>query len=100
MISDTGVRLECDCCGGAAAQGMPGMALIITDGQPLACGCLGHISCDAESEPYVMVDDCDCGGNGGRQCDHPGLTEKQFANGVLAECPECLFQHFIDAEEE
>jgi hypothetical protein len=38
------------------------MDLIVNDGQPLACGCRGHISVDAESEPYVWADDCDCDG--------------------------------------
>lgn len=59
-ILDMGTRIECDCCGRAAAQSRPGEVLHVYDGQPLACGCNGHISVDAESEPYVIVDNCSC----------------------------------------
>lgn len=67
-MNDFGARIECDCCGRAAAQGIPGEDLIVSDGQPPACGCRGHISVDSEMEPYVLIDDCDCDGE---SCDAP-----------------------------
>lgn len=52
------LELECPCCGNvgavADADGM------FVDGQALVCICLGHVSCDWETEPYVVVD-YDCG---------------------------------------
>lgn len=47
-------RIECPCCGGTAATGL------VEDGQPLACGCSGMISLDAETEPYAILDDEPC----------------------------------------
>jgi hypothetical protein len=44
--------IECPCCGCEAGHGN------VEDGQPLLCGCAGHISVDSESEPCVFVDDC------------------------------------------
>ena len=48
--------LECCCCGDDAAIGE------VYDGQPLLCGCKGHVSVDTESEPYVLISEegCDC----------------------------------------
>lgn len=51
--------LECPCCGDDAAWGYP--ADMVYDGQPLACGCSGHVSVDSENEPFVNVWECDCG---------------------------------------
>lgn len=50
--------IECPCCGDDAWVGQEGDP--IYDGEPLRCGCRGHISCDRESEPSVFVDDCLC----------------------------------------
>lgn len=55
MIDSTREGLECDCCGLLASGD------VVSDGQPLACGCAGYISVDSESAPYVVVTDCDCG---------------------------------------
>ena len=43
--------VECPNCGDVAAECMA------TDGDPLMCGCPGHISVDAESELSVNIDD-------------------------------------------
>ena len=52
-------RIECPCCGDDAWIGEAGDD--VTDGQALLCGCVGHISCDTESDPYVSgTGDCDC----------------------------------------
>lgn len=50
--------MECPCCGDDAAWGNKGD--LVSDGQPLACGCKGWISVSAEDEPYVDAYDCDC----------------------------------------
>lgn len=52
------VYLECPCCGDDGAQS-DGRGMFL-DGQPLICGCKGHVSCDSEPEPpYIWADDCD-----------------------------------------
>lgn len=51
------VNVECPCCGEDAWVGEEG---VIFDGMPLRCGCKGHISCDSESEPFAVADDCRC----------------------------------------
>lgn len=51
--------IECPCCGCEAWYGPYGGE--VYDGQPLECGCKGHISVDSESEPDVFIDDCECG---------------------------------------
>lgn len=56
--AEDGLRLECPCCGQAAAE------WFVTDGDSLLCGCDGTISCCSESYPYANVDGCECGGNG------------------------------------
>ncbi len=61
-------RIECPCCGDDAAFGEAGD--LVTDGQPLACGCKGHISVDSESEQVVYADDCDCEGPNERKDAH------------------------------
>ena len=58
MIKKPDWIIECPCCGDDAAYGMDDE--LVTDGQPLLCGCRGHISCDTESEPDVFIDDCKC----------------------------------------
>ncbi len=58
--SECVTELECPCCGdtGAVAEDDHGMFF---DGQGLVCGCAGLVSCDAETDPYVAVDDdCPC----------------------------------------
>jgi hypothetical protein len=50
--------IECPCCGDDAAFGAKGDEIV--DGQPLACGCVGHISVDSENEAYAFADDCCC----------------------------------------
>ena len=57
--SDSWWCIECPCCGCDAAFG-PGDRWTVYDGQPLLCGCRGHINVDTESEPEVFIDDCDC----------------------------------------
>jgi ssDNA-binding Zn-finger/Zn-ribbon topoisomerase 1 len=42
--------IECPRCGEAAGHGR------VTDGDALACGCKGIISCDTETEPYVTAE--------------------------------------------
>lgn len=49
--------LECPCCGDVGAL-WPQL-----DGDPLICGCKGHVSCDAEEPPYINADDCGCNGD-------------------------------------
>ncbi len=50
--------LECPCCGAEGAESNE--RGLYYDGQPLTCGCNGIVSCDAESDAYVSVDDCPC----------------------------------------
>jgi len=52
-------ELECTCCGDVGA--VPDEDGCYHDGQPLVCGCDGHVSMDAESPPYVSAHDCPCG---------------------------------------
>ena len=58
--------LECPCCGddGAASDGEG----LFFDGQPLICGCAGHVMIDdADYEPaeaYIWADECPCDGKG------------------------------------
>lgn len=52
------LRIECPCCGDEAWIGQDGD--MVEDGQPLLCGCQGHISCDSETEPYAVADNCRC----------------------------------------
>lgn len=49
--------LDCPCCGGEGAEA--DAKGYFSDGQPLICGCKGHVTCDSETEPYVWADDCD-----------------------------------------
>ena len=59
--------LECPCCGDVgAAAGADGL---FYDGQPLACGCAGHVSVDAESEAWIMLSDDPCPPDA--QCNQP-----------------------------
>ena len=48
--------LECPCCGDDGAIGDDEGKFY--DGQGLVCGCPGMVSLDAETEPYVAVDEC------------------------------------------
>ena len=60
MSQQPDLTIECPCCGDDACYGQDGE--LVTDGQPLMCGCKGHMSVDSESEPEAWVDDaCDCG---------------------------------------
>jgi hypothetical protein len=49
--------LECPQCGNEAAE--PDKDGMFYDGQPLTCGCEGHVSCDTESDPEVFIDERD-----------------------------------------
>lgn len=56
--------LYCPCCGKDAAESDTSGCFY--DGQPITCGCVGHVSVSAEptEEPYVWVDDdCPCIGD-------------------------------------
>ena len=46
--------IECWCCGGIAAEGM------VTDGDPLMCGCSGHIGVCVEEGVSVILGDEEC----------------------------------------
>jgi hypothetical protein len=50
--------LECPCCGddGAEANGVDEW---FYDGQPLLCGCLGHVSVCADEDPYISINDAE-----------------------------------------
>lgn len=51
--------LYCDCCGADGA--VSDARGYFFDGQPLICGCDGHVSCDAETDPYIYTsDECRC----------------------------------------
>lgn len=50
--------LECPCCGDEGAESDANGYFL--DGQKLICACNGNVCCDSETEPYVLVDDCDC----------------------------------------
>lgn len=52
------MSLECPCCGDDGA--LADAAGFFFDGQPLACGCKGWVSLDAETDPEITIDDCDC----------------------------------------
>lgn len=54
MTADKLLVLECPACGDIAA--LPDADGYYVDGQPLTCGCRGHISCDTETEPCVCVE--------------------------------------------
>ena len=59
-MTDELVRyIECPCCGCEGAEAdADGM---FTDGQPLICGCDGHVTCDRETDPDIWVsDECKC----------------------------------------
>lgn len=48
-------ELECPCCGDVGAYS--GAGGYYYDGQPLVCGCDGHVSVDSEEDPYILVFD-------------------------------------------
>jgi len=50
--------IECPCCGAIGA--ISDKDGLFSDGQPLVCGCKGMVSLDAETEPDINIDDCDC----------------------------------------
>jgi predicted RNA-binding Zn-ribbon protein involved in translation (DUF1610 family) len=49
------VSLECPNCGDTGAICGPDMTFY--DGQPLECGCKGHVSVDAELDPYICAEE-------------------------------------------
>lgn len=49
------VYLDCPCCGDEGAESDD--QDMFADAQPLICGCPGQVSCDAESDPYINIDD-------------------------------------------
>jgi hypothetical protein len=54
--------LECPCCGDDGAYADPNGQF--ADGQPLVCGCDGHVTVDEDDGPRVWVrDECDCRSN-------------------------------------
>jgi hypothetical protein len=52
---DYPMALECPCCGDTGATG--DSAGMFYDGQPLECGCLGHVSVDEEEAHVLLLDD-------------------------------------------
>lgn len=50
--------IECTCCGDIGA--VSNAEGYYYDGQKLVCGCVGAVSCDAETEPYISIFECDC----------------------------------------
>lgn len=50
-------KIVCPCCGCVGAE--PNAKGLVYDGQPLLCGCAGHVSCDVETAPYIWVSDTD-----------------------------------------
>lgn len=52
-------ELECPCCSDVGATADP--FGFFYDGQPLECGCDGHVSCDSENPPTINAYDCECG---------------------------------------
>ena len=60
--------LECPCCGdeGAVADDRGEFF----DGQPLVCGCPGHVTLDGESEPWINNGDSPC-----PRCSQPAPSE-------------------------
>lgn len=59
MTVDYVEYIECPCCGDVGARADD--CGLFADGQDLVCGCKGSVSYDAENEPYIRADDCDCG---------------------------------------
>ncbi len=62
-MSDRAERLylECPCCGDDGAESDDGGEFY--DGQPLICGCVGLVSVDSETDPWINTGDepCACG---------------------------------------
>jgi len=52
------VYLECPCCGGDGAESPDGF---FYDGQPLICGCPGHVCVDEDREAWINNLDQICG---------------------------------------
>lgn len=53
------VYLECPCCGDEGAESDEDGCF--TDGQPLMCGCVGHVSAAADDEdPWIHSGDDPC----------------------------------------
>lgn len=46
-------ELECPECGGIGA--VADADGYFHDGQPLVCGCKGHVMCDSENEPSILI---------------------------------------------
>ena len=58
-MSET-IYLPCYCCGSSEGAVSDERGYFY-DGQPLICGCDGHVSLDSESDPDVVTDDdCPC----------------------------------------
>ena len=52
------LEIECPCCGDVGAEADDeGMFM---DGQALVCGFEGHVTCDTEEEPDILILDCEC----------------------------------------
>ena len=57
-MTSTVTFIECPCCGDDGAES--NAEGYYYDGQPLICGCAGHVSCDSENEPDILIGECDC----------------------------------------
>lgn len=54
-------ELECPCCGDTGA--ISDERGLFHDGQKTACGCIGSVSCDSETEPWLNIEgQCEGGG--------------------------------------
>jgi hypothetical protein len=73
------VGLECPCCGDIAAR--PDARGFYIDGQPITCGCGGHVTLDAETPPWVNVEG-ECAPQAG--CQEP--TQAQAVEKIGTEC--------------
>jgi len=50
--------LECPCCGDDGAESDD--EGLFSDGQALICGCVGHVSVDSETDPWINNLDGEC----------------------------------------
>ena len=63
-MTDYTDELECTCCGDVGAVSDP--RGYFSDGQDLVCECIGSVSVDAETDPYIITyctdtEGCACG---------------------------------------
>lgn len=50
--------LECPCCGDVGAE--PDSEGFYRDGQPLICGCVGHVCVEEDGDVWINNFDCPC----------------------------------------